>query len=1012
MAPEQIRGELCDARADLYSLGCILYELCTGRPPFFGRPMQVLRQHLSAAPAPPSGLVAGVPAELEALILRLLAKEPQQRVGHADDVAVALAGLGAEADPEPSEPRPRPYLYRPRFVGRERPLGELVRRLGSAEEGSGALVLIGGESGSGKTRLLMELAGVAQGRGLHVLAGECVPRQVGTRESGSARAPRGRSDRSPLSSAAGGPLEALRRPLQALADRCRELGRAETDRLLGPRGGLLALYEPALRSLPGKEAEPGPSPPDSPLSAEEARLHLFRALAETLHRLAEPGSAAVLLVLDDLHWADELTVGFLSFLAQSGQLLERRLLAVGAYRSEEAASLRELLERAEVVRLALGRLEERSVGSMVADMLGMLQPPERFVRFLTRHSEGNAFFVAEYLRTAIAREVLYRGRDGLWQVAEPGSEEATEEVFEALPLPGSVRSLVARRIEGLGADARRFAEAAAVIGREMDEELAATVARLSGLQRLEAVQELLAREVLEEAGPGRLRFVHDKVREVAYGELREAQRVQLHRGTAEAISALHGPEREEHLAEIGQHWERAGSADRARPLYLQAARGAASRHALAEGERLYRAYLSLVPKPGSDSVAARHELGGLLRLQGRPAEAVQELRQALEHSHALGDRRSEAQTLQKLGIACHEAGRLDEALAVYEQARAVACQLGDRRLEALNLHSLAVLHKHQDRIVEARGLYEQTLSIQREIGDRAKEMVTLSNLALLQAEQGQVQEARDRYEEALRVTREFGDRACEGNILINLGLLEMDQGRFEQAQALCEQALGVLRQIGHRPSEGSALLNLAVAVSNQGKMQEAQALYEESLAILRSTGNRRSEALILANLAALRRDQGALAEARLLFGQALALAREVRSRVREGVALREMAALERLAAGELARAEALVLQAASILEQVRYPIPLALCHCEQGHIELAQGRSGRPFLRRARKLASTIQIQPGSELGKAIDRLSRAIEAFEAGRPLLRGDLVQDLPEGLRRRLKESGELPGANGEP
>src|SRR5262249_44808926 len=157
----QIRGELVDARADLYALGCMLYELICGRPPFVAPELgAVLRQHLAGRVVPASELVEGVPPRLDALLLRLLAKPPAERLGYADDVAAVLAELGAEPAP-PIEPRPRAYLYRPRFVGREKLLETFGLWLAEARAGSGRIALLGGESGVGKTRLALETARLA-----------------------------------------------------------------------------------------------------------------------------------------------------------------------------------------------------------------------------------------------------------------------------------------------------------------------------------------------------------------------------------------------------------------------------------------------------------------------------------------------------------------------------------------------------------------------------------------------------------------------------------------------------------------------------------------------------------------------------------------------------------------------------------------------------------------------------------------------------------------------------------
>ena len=125
MSPEQINGEFVDARSDLYSVGCLLYEMITGEKPFKGSPQEIVRGHLTIAPSPLSELVEGVPEELERIVMKLLGKTPADRFGYADEVARALAELSKDAEALHGFPVPRSYLYRPRFAGR----AELLRGL-------------------------------------------------------------------------------------------------------------------------------------------------------------------------------------------------------------------------------------------------------------------------------------------------------------------------------------------------------------------------------------------------------------------------------------------------------------------------------------------------------------------------------------------------------------------------------------------------------------------------------------------------------------------------------------------------------------------------------------------------------------------------------------------------------------------------------------------------------------------------------------------------------------------
>src|SRR5262249_31308281 len=141
ISPEQIRGQFVDARADLYALGCVLYECVTGQPPFaLADAHAAFDAHLYQLPWPPSQLVDGVPPALDTLVLRLLQKTPEDRIGHADDVAAALAELGADGWDEAEAPRPQPYLYRPGFSGRADAVAELGRAVDGARARHGACV--------------------------------------------------------------------------------------------------------------------------------------------------------------------------------------------------------------------------------------------------------------------------------------------------------------------------------------------------------------------------------------------------------------------------------------------------------------------------------------------------------------------------------------------------------------------------------------------------------------------------------------------------------------------------------------------------------------------------------------------------------------------------------------------------------------------------------------------------------------------------------------------------------
>ncbi|MFN7975206.1 MAG: hypothetical protein U0166_23115 [Acidobacteriota bacterium] len=205
------------------------------------------------------------------------------------------------------------------------------------------------------------------------------------------------------------PLQALRGPLLAIADGCRERGFDETERLLGSRAPLLAHYEPALLSIPGIERYDAPQ--DLPAGAARDRLQAI-ALRDTFGALASQGS--VLLLLEDLHGADELSR------SASSTCSSDPARSTGGGFSWSARSVRtrrptrfsRLCDRPGATFVNLGPLDETAVGRIVSDMLALPDPPAGFVRALGERSRGNPFFVAEYLRVAVAERLLDRDESG------------------------------------------------------------------------------------------------------------------------------------------------------------------------------------------------------------------------------------------------------------------------------------------------------------------------------------------------------------------------------------------------------------------------------------------------------------------------------------------------------------------------------------------------------------------------------------------------------------------------
>ncbi|MEO1268856.1 MAG: protein kinase, partial [Myxococcota bacterium] len=402
MSPEQIRAAPVDARTDLYALGCVLYEILSGRPPFIGpTAMSVMLKHLGQDPKPLSILIPWISKPLEALVMGLLHKEPRDRIGFADIVARQLYEVVAdrlnEADVRIAA-EPKAYLYRSELVGRDAAVAEVRVLIDQLPRRQGQVALIAGNSGLGKTRMAQEVVRLSTERAFQVLTGRALPISDRLAEGQSAfRAP----------------LETFSAVFRTIADRCLAFGRSEIDRLMGPRLRILAAYDATLRALPELSSYPRPGT----LAGESAHHRLYGALADTL--LAMTTKGPVVLVLDDIHWADELTLGFLVQLALSGRLEGSKLLVLATYRPEEVKpQMAPLISAPNVSSITLSRLSNTHVVAMIRDMLALQEVPEAFGKTVFDRSEGNPFFVAEYLRTAVAVGALTRDAHGHWNVSK------------------------------------------------------------------------------------------------------------------------------------------------------------------------------------------------------------------------------------------------------------------------------------------------------------------------------------------------------------------------------------------------------------------------------------------------------------------------------------------------------------------------------------------------------------------------------------------------------------------
>jgi tetratricopeptide (TPR) repeat protein len=588
LAPEIALGHGIDGRADLYSLGVMLYELAAGILPFAdGDPLAIISQHLHASVVPPRAHREGIPPALNALILRLLSKRPEDRPASAAEVTQALEDLevGEVFDLEVHELSLLDRFVRGRLVGRDRELAEARAFWQRASQGQGQVLLVSGEAGVGKTRLVRELATwVELSRG-SALVGECYA------EGGAPYAPIAQMIRAALKVS----LD-LSLPTPVLAD--------------------LATISPDLRTLHAD------LPSNQPLDPQAEKQRLFESVTAMCMSLAD--QTPLMLILDDAHWADGGTLSLLRHLAR--RLRQTRTLVVAAYREielDEALPLTELLHDLDRERLAnrikLTRLDRQGTHELLAALFREEITPE-FLNGIYRETEGNPFFIEEVCRALIDSGKLYFA-DGRWH--RPGIEE--------MEIPQSVRLAVQARVRRLPETTQETLQLAATFGREFEYQTLSHASDLDEQMLIDALERAQHAQLIEELSTRRdvsFSFTHALIPSTLYEGISALRRRPMHRRAAESIEAL----RPHDYESLAHHFAAAGDRVRAIDYYRKAAGRSNGVHSYDASKRYLTTALGLLD--AGELPEARlgllEELADTHTVLGEPGDAIPHYREALE----------------------------------------------------------------------------------------------------------------------------------------------------------------------------------------------------------------------------------------------------------------------------------------------------------------------------------------------------------------------------------------------
>jgi class 3 adenylate cyclase/tetratricopeptide (TPR) repeat protein len=718
LPPEQALGEAAGPKSDLYSLGALLYEMLTGQPPFPGDDaVSIISQHLHADPVPPSRHNQEVPEALDRAVTTLLAKPPEDRPANATEARELMLAALTEQPVEERPANPLESLAGGVFVGRERELEALREAVDGALAGRGSLQLLVGEPGIGKTRAAEELATYARVSGARVYWGRC------------------REDE-------GAP--AYWPWVQAIRSYTRD---ADPVALAWQLGGGAAEVARLIPEVAEKlDIEPGEG-----ADSEEARFRLFDSVTSLL--LAAARDRPIVIVLDDLHWADEPSLLLLRFAAR--ELASSGLLILGTYRDVElgrhhplARMLGEMSGIEGSGRIPLRGLSVAAVERYIEMTAGTPSPPG-LAEAVQEQTDGNPFFVGEIVRLLASEGTLTAG----------GSAAELE-------IPQGVREVVGRRLDRLSEEANEALRVAAVIGRDFEEDLVWRVAQLTREQLMKAAQEAIAERLVTDLGDGRFSFAHALVRDTLYEELSPPKCAALHARAGTAIEEICGGDVNERLGELAHHFLESATptADLAKAIDYAQRAGEQDMAQLAyeDAVDVYGRALEVLELMDDPDEALRCSLllslGGAEAKSARVADARDAFERAADSARRLGD--TDSLVGAAIGIAMmSDAGRLDEKLlALLDEALERTGPERTARRAALLSAKSAEMYWVANDLTESTKLVDEALEIAREVDAPASLLAALQRRIFIPSGPNAPQERLRLADEMLELGEATGNR--------------------------------------------------------------------------------------------------------------------------------------------------------------------------------------------------------------------------------------------------------------
>jgi serine/threonine protein kinase/tetratricopeptide (TPR) repeat protein len=843
-SPEQLTGDDLDFSCDIYSLGIVLYEITTAARPHDSDDIrELIYEKVNTPVRAPSRLNPTLSPFFDMLVEEMMEIKPRDRLSRADVVLQiirereksdwyrARISVSISRDSLAASTVMRRLVRVPRrtaLYGRKDELEALKNHalpcLGfdGKEDSHSGIILIGGEAGIGKTRLIEEFVGSLDSleKPYVVLLGRAL-------------------------------RERRHVPYSPLIEMVRDFFMLDEDVEID----LLKLFEEYLENLrplipPFLELITQRRFMDDSRTRgvlnESNILHLFRTLFKNI-----AVEVPLIMFFDDLQWADVNTISVLNYIV--GGDLDVPLLLLGSFREEEIEAeegtthpLKESLARIAgkdaVLRLSLTRLNEEACHDVVTECF----PAAGFIDDLTgrlyRQSDGNPFFLMEIINFLVD-EGRIGFKDGKWQIRGD---------LDEVTIPESLKDIVSYRLDQLNEKEREVLEAASIIGFKFKSDLLGELTELNRIKLLRFLQTLEKKRHLIVSFEAGYRFDHHVFYETVYQGILPELRIAYHQLTAELFRAQ--DDINSVIYELVYHMRLAGDYEGSLEFLPKAVERArdeySNRLALEHANHAWEAYRELgEPEIFNgeicDLMAERCEVAGIL---GERDIELDSANTVLKLSMSLGDMERISLGHRLLGEYFRHISFLDAALDEYTKALE-SCPEDKSIAFGQILRETASVNHLKGNTAGSIELYVKALEILKEFPPGPELIKTHNNLGISYKKEGRLEDAVREFETAYDLASELKDLHSEMFPLGNIALIYYDAGRWEEAHSNMIKLLNRCEQIGDIVGQARTQLNIANIFYQVGMMNEAEKYFAESLKTRRQTDHRQGEALVLHHLA-------------------------------------------------------------------------------------------------------------------------------------------------------------------